>query len=280
LLAEVSREGAVAEVVRDTELFDAAKKGARSFGLLPRGTLLRVTGEAEGPYSPIEVELESGNMEGWVLTERLNLAEQDRELEKERLAKEKQGLNAAAPAKKKGRRVPQDEALLLRRQPSFIYGLNGGGTYSFIGAIDNTSYSGLGFTLGAHFGVFLNPRLPLRAEFVYGSFSGASATNTSASFGFLEGAASLGYEFKAFEIFGRVHYAFASSVSNLPGTLNTTFTSVSDLGGFWAGAGVGYRLSQSDFASVLLRLGYSFSLSQSPFSFHTFRLSLYFDLQG
>jgi hypothetical protein len=266
------RQGAVAEVLSDAEIVSEPKPGARSFGVLPRGTLLRISGEEEGLYLPVEVELEQGGLEGWILQDKLSRPGQDVE--------KKSAVEVAEPTKRPRRRVPKDEELLFRRQPTFFYGLNAGGLYSLINAFDATSYGGFGFSAGGHLGFFLSRTLPLRIEVGYTSLLASDSNGVAVSFGFLDAGASLSYELKEFEFFGKVHYAFGSSVSALPGALASAFGAVSELGGIWVGAGIGYRFPSSNMVRFSTRLGYHVSLGNSVFAFNTFRLSLLLDFEG
>ncbi len=259
-------------MLSDAEIVSEPKPGAQSFGILPRGTLLRISGEEEGRYLPVEVELEQGGLEGWILQDKLSRPGQE--------VKKKAPAETVGTVKPRRRRVPKDEELLFRRQPTFFYGVNAGGVYSLINAFDASSYGGLGFSAGGHFGFFLNPVLPLRIEVGYTSLIASDSAGVPVSFGFLDVGASLAYELKDFEFFGKIHYAIGSSVSALPGALASAFGEVSELGGIWVGAGVGYRFPASGMVRFSTRLGYHVSVGNSVFAFNTFRLSLLLDFEG
>ncbi len=255
-----------------------ARDTAASYGVLPAGTLLKITGEAEGNFYPVEVELEKGSLEGWVPANLLGLEEQDREQRAQTPAKV-EGTTAPLVAKK-NRRIPKDETLLLRREPSFFYGVGAGPLLSIINAIDGNSFSGIGISAGGHVGFFLGPELPLRIEVLYNGLSGADARGNGANFGFVDAGASIAYHLSPIEFFGKLSYSLGVSVSSLPGTLNNSFTSVSDLSALWIGAGVGYRFTVSDLLKITTRLSYNLSFLQSPFTFQTIGLLFFIDLQG
>lgn len=234
------------------------------------------------------MELERGTLEGWIRSDLLGLEEQDREKEARAAEKQKKAISEKAPLEevptttaKKGRRrrIPQDESLLFRRTPSFFYGVEAGPTFSIINAIGN-SFSGIGVVAGADAGFYLGDDLPLRIEILYNLLSGVDGSGNQVSFGFLDIGASLAYHLNSFEFYGRLSYGLGISVSNLPGSLGSSFTSVTDLSSVWAGAGVGYRFTVSAMTKITARLNYSLSFLQSPFSFQTIGLIFLFDLQG
>ena len=279
----------IAEITRDAELYKQPKDSGPSHGVLPKGTLLRLTGQQESFYYSVEVELEQGVIEGWVKEGFLNLEQQQKEKKK----RESIGADGfpppvdpkkageAVPAKKRAKlRVPKDEGLLLYRQPTFFFGAHGGGTYSIIPAINGSTFSGAGFSLGVHVGTFLRQNIPLRIELGYSNQGGADASGNPASFAFMELGATCGYLYEGFEFFGRLHYGLAISVSNLPGGLNTTFGPVSDLSSLWIGAGAAYRIPVNEMSNLSIRGLYSMSFLQSPFIFHMLGLQMVFDVNG
>ena len=54
----------IAEITRDAELYKQPKDSGPSHGVLPKGTLLRLTGQQESVYYSVELELEQGVIEG------------------------------------------------------------------------------------------------------------------------------------------------------------------------------------------------------------------------
>lgn len=282
--------GLIAEVLEDSELLKDANGTAESYGLLPKGTLVRVTGDTDGPFIPIEVELEQGSVEGWVQKGQLNLEEQKREAEAEAEAEaageEVPRKKVTRPTKKRAallrsrKRVPKDEGLLLRRAPSFFYGLNAGSGFSLVRAVDGNVFQGIGFTGGAHVGIFVGREFPLRFDLGYTYLNMVDGTGFPVGFGFLDIGVSGAYNVNDIELFGRVHYAFGMSVTDLPGTLANEFDSVSQLGSIWLGAGAGYRFAISDVTHLTVRGSYSLSLIQAPFFYQLFAITAILDLQG
>jgi hypothetical protein len=272
----------VAELKKDSELFKEANPAGGSYGLLPFGTLMKITGEPNNGYMPVQVELDRGMLDGWVRADLLGLEEQEKEKEAWEKNKEAPAPDSAKRVGKKSRRliIPQDERLLFRRTPSFFYGAIASPHFSLIQATNGTGFYGVGGAAGGDVGFFLAPDFPMRIEVLYNYLSGFDSTGNFASFGFLDIGSSIAYRVNAFEIYGRLSYGFGLAVSNLPGTLGTTFNSVSDLGCVWAGAGVGYRFTVSEVLKMTARLHYQLSFLQSPFTFQTIGLVFLFDLQG
>ncbi len=267
--------------MEDSELYKEARLGP-SFGLLPKGTLLRLLGEQTGRFVSVEVELQSGTLEGWVVKQRLNLEEQSREelLEESRRGDDKpKNARELAPRIKRSR-VPKDEGLLLRRQPTFFYGPNVAGVFSIINA-STDSFTGMGFSAGGHVGTFLGRDLPLRFELTYLSLNGlGQATAAPVSFGFLETALSLAYQVNDLELVARTGYAFAMGVSTLPGALNGSFGAISELSTLWIGGGIGYQFTFSEITHATVRAMYGVGLIQSPFVFQTIGIQALLDFQG
>lgn len=267
--------------MEDSDLYKEPRLGP-SFGLLPKGTLLRLLGEQTGRFVSVEVELQSGTLEGWVVKQRLNLEEQSREelLEESRRAEGKpKSARELAPRARRSR-VPKDEGLLLHRQPTFFYGPNAGGVFGIIGAATD-SFSGMGFSAGGHIGIFIGRDLPLRFELSYLSLNGlGQVTAVPVSFGFMDAALSLAYQVNDLELVARAGYAFGMGVSTLPGALNTAFGSVSELSSLWVGAGLGYQFTFSEITHMTVRAMYGVALIQSPFTFQTIGIQALLDFQG
>lgn len=288
----------IAEITQDAELLKRPKDGGPSHGILPKGTLLRLTGEQEGGLYSVEVELEQGTMEGWVRQDRLNLEEQQREQEaskakkksdavvdKEKTKTETVTTLAPKPRKRARLRVPSDESLLLHRETSFFFGVHGGMNWGMIRALDGATeyaYSGMGFTAGGHFGMFLAKVIPVRFELTYTNLSGADSTtgNTTLGAGFADIGASIGYLVDDFELFANLHYGFGVSITSLPGGLNTSFPKGSSFSTFFIGAGAGYTFLRSELTNVSARAYYSISFLQNPLGFQSAGLQLVFDMKG
>jgi hypothetical protein len=250
--------------------------------------LLRLTGEQEGNLYSVEVELEQGTVEGWVRQDRLNLEQQAREQEasKSKASKPEKITTQSPKLRRRARlRVPSDESLLLHRETSFFFGLHGGVNWGLIRAVDGAteySYSGLGFTAGGHFGIFLAKQIPVRFEVAYTALSGSDSTtgNTTLGAGFVDLGATLGYLIDDFELFANAHYGLGVSITSLPGGLNTSFPRGSSFNSFFVGAGAGYAMLRSDLTNITARAYYSISFLQNPLGFQVVGLQLVFDVKG
>lgn len=280
--------GSIAELSADAELLKAPQRSAQSHGLLPKGTFVRVLGEVQDRFSLVEVELDSGMVEGWLPQSLLTLGDLSSARARPRSRPRSQALEADPESeaetvsevkpKKLRRRVPDDEQILLRRKPTFFYGPNLALNYNLIAAAGGSSYAGIGYTAGAHFGFYLQRDFPLRFEIAYMVVSGSDASNTI-DIGFINAGVSAAYHVNNVELFARVLWAFGASVSNLPGSIGFT-GAVSELGGPWMGLGVGYKMALSPMFQLTGRLGYQLGLNQSVFGIHVIGAQFLLDIQG
>ncbi len=274
-------------MTQDSELFKEASLEGASHGILPKGTLLRITGEQEGTFYPVDVELEQGNIEGWVQQDRLLIekkAAPPKSAERKTVQNDSSSASPPPSPRKKARlRVPSDESLLLHRKTSFFFGVHGGGLFGITHGYDGPSgylFTGLSFSGGVHGGFYLRRDVPIRFELAYTNLTGTDAGSNEAGFGFIDAGASVGYAMDEFEFYGNLHYAFAISVTSLPGTLGTRFGSVSSLGSLWIGAGAAYRFYRSALVDVSVRGAYAISFLRNPLGFQTLTVQLVLDMKG
>ena len=275
------RQGDAVQIKRETRLRRDPTEDSPSLGRLPPGTILTMKGSRRGKYLRVEVELEGGDaLEGWIESESLDRPA--RELESVTDNEKRK------PRIKSGRiSVPEDEGLLLRREPTFSYGLFGGANYSFLQTqYSNDFYSGIGFGGGGHIGYFVLPDLIARLEVGFNRLNGTSATDTtglSLSFNFLDIAIVPSYTISNFEIFGGLQYSFGLGVGDIPAQMKAAGTmvfSTSDVNNFGLQAGAGYRFNVGFQTDLAVRAKYSLSFLKYPFSFQAISLSLALDIRG
>ncbi|MBI4402666.1 MAG: hypothetical protein HY537_00815 [Deltaproteobacteria bacterium] len=257
-------------VLRDTELKQQPTEQADVLGVLPQDSMVGTAGHRENGYLHINVETENDeHLEGWVL--------------------ETNVVEVAPPAhpthpKGKQRRkihIPQDEAALLKRDPSFLYGVLAGANYS-IAQADNSgiNYSGIGFSGGAFAGIFVSNNFPVHFEVTYSNMNLVGEDGQALGFGFLELGIIPHYilPMLPLEIFGGLQYAFGLSVGNLP--RNVTLESPSDLSNFGLQIGAGYRIPLAYYIDMTARFRYSTLFQRSPFAFHILGLLLSLEFGG
>jgi hypothetical protein len=259
------------------------------------------------------VELEDGDLEGWVRRDSISRESFDegderpapppKKVTRIRRDGEEQLGDDEPRLRPRGRiKVPKDEGLLLHRDTTFFYGLHGSGSLVIMQDSGGNSYIGPGFSAGVHGGLFLADNIPIQIEVGYtylsgaltgsstsssssgsgSSSSGSSSTGTvtvsSISFGFLDAGASIKYGIDNFELFGTLKYSYGIGVSNLPTTI--TISSAADLSSLWVGGGAGYRIPLSDMTDMSLRASYGISFLRSPVGFQTLSLGVAIDFKG
>lgn len=242
----------------DSYLYQKSSDKAATLGKLPTGSIVKVLERKMGGFVLVEVELEEGNLTGWVKTDALE-----------------KPVNQPQPSKIL---IPKDEGLLIRREPVFLFGFHLGGSLGFIQTDVSTAYSGPGFVGGGIAGIFLAPRLPLRFEVSYSLVNGTADDNLDLSFGFLDFALIPAYQFDSFELFGGFQYSFGLGVKDIP--RGVVLPSASDLSSVWGQLGAGYRIRLGYFTTVLIRLRYCTSFQRSPFVFNVISLVTAIEFQG
>jgi hypothetical protein len=285
-----TNEGMIAETLREADLFSEPDEASVTQGRLPEGTLLRLLGKRKGVFENVEVELVDGIAEGWVQRKALNLKDQELQMENwdtrvkyRRSRKEPQ--KEATDDRRGPIVVPKDEVLLIRRQPSFFYGLVAELPLTYITDTRDNLFSGINYRLGVHGGFFLGRNTPLRFELAYtrvgGTADGASAQAGPGSLielGFADFRTQLELGIGNFAILGFAQYSFGTGVEAAPPSVN--FGSAGSLSSFWVGVGGGYRVAFTQTSAILLQLTYSLSLLREPLGFQAFGFRLVWEIRG
>lgn len=274
-----------AELSVETDLRAKPSDDSRSKGKLPRGTILMLTGDKSEGFVEVEVELESGDISGWISESALKSAPVKNGNLPPETHSEDDNLEVEVIRKKKSKeareaRVPKDEMALLSREMSFFYGVHAGGSFSIIN-VDQLSDSAMGFgmTFGAQGGFFLSPRIPVTLELAYSSLQGTLSTGQPVGFGLLDIGAIVSYEFKEFEIHAGFKYSIGMSITSLPASV-TSVQSPMDVSSPWAQLGVGYRFTIGDQIFLVARARYGISLFRTPIGFQTIGGAAYLEIRG
>jgi hypothetical protein len=268
---------------RQVELKRGPSKDAETLGVLPVNTIAGDQQGKTGEYKLISVELADGQLlDGWVPVDSVE------PLRRRRPAEE----DDAAPKKKDKIYVPPDEAILLRRNPTFTYGVQAGGNFSMIQTSISTGYSnGLGFMGGGYVGFFLDPNIPVRIEgnvlqangaLDYSAVAGAATTSTATTqsygFNFFEIGIVPALRTGDFEFFAGLTYQFGLGLGFVP--TGITLNSASDLSSLGIEAGAGYRLKLSNETYLGLRLRYQTNFQRSPFAFNNIGFVVALEFEG
>jgi hypothetical protein len=273
----------VSSTRRETELRKEPYVDSESLGLLPAKSIVTLTGEQKGKYVQVEVELEEGVVQGWIESKSLAKKEVSEGENSEEDAERKVIKVRKAKKKHKTVPVPNDEGILLGRQPTFSYGFFGGGHLDFISVQDpQDSLAGYGFLGGATLSFVLDPSFRLRTEVDYSVHSGTNSTEKLLSFGFLDisatGEIPLG---GAFYVLGGFQYSLGIGLDNSDSVVSaTSVAAASDVSGFWGLAGVGYKFSIGETSSLSLRARYAGAFMATPVGFHTFGLQAVWEIDG
>jgi len=282
-------EDGVSDVIstrRETELRKDAFPDSESLGILPAKSIVTLTGEERGNFVEVEVELEEGIVTGWIdsLAIRKKIVKEET-VEEEEDDSQKKVLKVRKGKRKKKRRipVPEDEGVLLRRDPTFSYGITAGGQLDMLSIEEPVGDAkGSGFTFGAGLSFLLDPSFRLRTELSYSNQSGMDTNGRFLSVGFFDIAAlgeiPLGGDFFAL---GGIQYSMGLSLDNEDAAVNTKFlTEASELSGIWGQLGAGYRFPLGEQVYMSIRAKYAGSLMRSIVGFHTFGLQAVLELEG
>ena len=254
--------------VKETDVRKEALDNAESYGLLPKDTNIRLKGPTDNDYTLIEVELEDGKIEGWILQSALD--------KKRPPGTEKP---KALPKLKKRAKVivPIEEAILIRRERLFFYGASLGVNYGVLSG-PQVDYLGVGFGLHGNLGYYLDPALALRIDGGYSRVAGTDARDIGIYFGFLDFSTALSYFLDPFELFAGLKYALGIGLSDLPSSIK--LDRASDLSSLYLIAGAGYEFVYDNVTSFGARAQYDFSLSGSPMGFQILWLRAYIQFRG
>jgi len=279
--------GGAARVLRTTRLRGAASGMSKSFGKIPRDTIVLIKGEEKDGFVPVQVELEDDEtIEGWVAVDALTTRSKEVTKEEIETGEGRQLAEDEKNEKKLRIRIPRDEGILFGRTPSFYYGLQVGPHFDVLDPEIGDRASGIGLSAGALVGVFLSPEFPVRAEFGYTMLNGSgeqvssvgTVSTSKTTLGFLNAALIGAFRFDRFEIHVGGEYAYGVSLSDLPGSQQAK--SADELSSGYILGGLGYFAPIGEVTSLSLQFRYSYSLTHGPLRFHQFSLLLGVNLNG
>lgn len=248
---------------------------------MPKGTIVTQKGERKDRYYHIEVELEDGVVEGWVAEDSLSAASRGNEVDKKDAKGEQEPEEPRERMRPSNRlRVPKDEGLLLRREQSFFYGLHITPEISIV-TTDLTPdvYTGFGYSVGAHLGIFSGPSLAFHAETNYTMVQGIGSSNgQQLQFGFFDVNAQIRYFIDRFEIGGGIQYSVGISFNDIPPELG--LTTPMDMSSLYGMATVGYRFSLNEVLTTALRLRYAMSFVRAPVAVQRIGFDIFLEFGG
>ncbi len=273
------------------DLRSEASDSSDSLGRIPAGTFVKPYSQREEGFRKVSVELEGGEtLDGWIREEALQIRT-SQGARGSRTPADLPDLEHPDRVEKHDRVVvPQDEAILLHRNPTFLYGLEGGMNYGIVKVANDTSgtsYAGLGFVGGGYIGLFLTPTLPIRLEVMLSQINGTSnyavagsttGTGVNYGFNFLDVAVIPTLLVHPFEFFAGLQYAFGLGLSYAPPGVN--INGAGDLSSLGVQGGVGYRFNIGYNTDLSLRLRYELSFQQTPFVLQAIGLLIAIEFQG
>ncbi len=256
------------------------QEDAEIVGKLPKGTILTVLGETEGTWTKVEVELVGGVEQGWVDEKSIKGFEQQaaEDAKKETSKKTKKG--------KRKKRLPDDELAVIKRDPTFAYGIYGGGNYGILSSTySEPLYQGIGGQGGGFVYWFLDRDMSIGTEVGITQLSGSQGTldptDTSSSG---KGTARLfdiagvfEYMYQNFRFFGALQYSVGIGIADFP--LDAP-PSASDFSGFWIKAGLGYAIPLGDLLNLVGKGSYGYSFNREFVGFQNFTFSAYLEFRG
>jgi len=261
-----------------------------SLGRIPAGTYVKSLSKQEEGFRRVSVELESGEtLEGWIKEEAVTRRPNRLPAKEKRSSSDLPDVDDQDEPPKKVV-VPQDEALLLRRNPSFLYGVEGGLNYGIIRVANDltgNNYLGFGFLGGGYIGIFLTPTFPVRLEVMFSQINGTNGyspptvvatSNANYGFNFLDVAVIPTLIVQPFEFFAGLQYAFGLGLNYTPA--NVTIKSASDLSSLGVQGGFGYRFDIGYLTNLSIRLRYELAFQQTPFLMQAVGLLFALEFQG
>ncbi len=179
-------------------------------------------------------------------------------------------------------KVPTDEGILLRREPTFFYGVQAGGGLAILdaGVVSANFFQGPAVYAGGHVGYFLSRAIPVRLEIQYNLMSGTEPTGKIApiNVGFLQTGLAISYLVDQFEIYGGISYGFGISVSNIDPKIK--INSPMDFSSLYFGGGLGFSIPLSEISNLILRARYDISASSTPVGFQSISGLIYLEFRG
>ncbi len=282
-LLATSLWAASGELKSEAILKQEPSSSAKGLGRLPKGTIVEIkSSEIDNGFVEVLVELEDGEIEGWIPARTVNLPSrsafrEQRRQEVEKSVEETTEEDDSSLRKRKRRRLPKDEGLLLKRDSTFFYGFQLGGNYGILQSA-TTDYNGIGLAGGAHIGFYLNKNnFPLRIEVGYLQMKGDSQ-NSSLDIGFFDTVVHLSYLFDRFSIFGLLSYGFAANLGTLPAELRTLATS--DVSTLFGGGGAGYTTPLNELTSLGIEVRYTGSFKRDVVALQGIAFQIYLHIKG
>ncbi|MCB0405390.1 MAG: outer membrane beta-barrel protein [Bdellovibrionales bacterium] len=291
LQAEEFSANEEARVIFETDLRQRPKEDSRVKGRLPDGSVVILVGKQRGDYQMVEVELEDGtSLDGWVNMNAL-----------QRMGGT--GAPGGAPDPQKPRRrsrtrmvLPEDESLLLRRKPSFFFGVNLGGNFAVIQPaqpVNPGTYTGVGFIAGGYAGFYLQDNVPLRLEVNYLQMNGSDPNIASTAdpsladslnYGFLEFAVVPALTFNTLEVFAGLGFALGISIGDTPNGFQPNpgeeINAASDISSLSAQVGAGVTFDLNRDTQMAVRGRYTIHIDTSPILFMGFGVVASLQLRG
>ncbi len=181
-------------------------------------------------------------------------------------------------------KIPKDEGILLRREPTFTYGLLAGGGVTLLSTAPSVAsdyFIGFAFTAGGHIGYHISRNITVRFE---GAYTGVNGSNPSVpqalNFGFIEGDLSLSYYVDDIELYAGLQYAYGVSIgSDIPTRLALP-GGAADVSTIAIQAGAGYRIPLGDVSNLVLRARYSFGFLREPVGFQNILAIAFLEFRG
>ncbi len=248
---------------------------------MPKGTIVTQKGERKDRYHHIEVELEDGVVDGWVAEEALSEASRGNDPDKKVAKDEDEEEVPRERVRPSNRlRVPKDEGLLLRREQSFFYGLHIAPELSILTTdLSPDVYTGFGYSVGAHIGIFSGPSLAFHVETNYTMVQGIGNTNgKQLQFGFFDVNAQVRYLIERFEVGGGIQYSMGLSFNDIPPELG--YATPMDMSTLFGLVTVGYRLSMNEVLTIALRARYGMSFTRAPVAIQRIGFDAFFEFGG
>lgn len=266
---------------KETEVRREPYPDSESLGILPAKSLVILTGDEKSGFSEITVELEDGDLTGWVET---SAVKNEESLEEDEPS-EKKFIQVRKKKKKRKKYidVPVDEGVLLGRKTTFSYGALLGFHLDQLSIEDpEGTATGNGITGGISLSFVLDPSFKFRPELTYSTHAGIDENDRLVSFGFFDIAA-LG-EFpinKDFFIFAGLQYSLGMGLDNSENAVSSLILEESsEVSGLWGQLGAGYKFPVGDNSFLSLRANYRGAFMVSPVGFHVFGIQALFEIEG
>ncbi len=244
-------------------------------GRVPKGTVVKYSGKAKGEFLEVEVELTQGSVQGWIplfavprrVREDAGVSDSQSSgpdtRPEIRRTEEDQLEESYRPIRRV--KIPSDEGILIRREPSFFYGIQAGGGVALMSApaVSSNFFMGPAIYTGAHVGYFLSRVVPIRFEVNYALMSGTEPTGkiNPISIGFIQTGVSISYYLDQFELYGGASFGLGVSVNDIDPKIK--IATPMDFSGAFFHAGIGYLFPLGDISNLAIRIRYDYGGNQS-----------------